>query len=96
MSKRMKYPFDGTQSCYGQDTNLYYRNENDKPKEESRPLREMQVLCVSCVLRDPCLDWALRHERDGYWSGTTESQRNTLRKKLKIKLLPVQSEQFII
>jgi hypothetical protein len=92
----MQYPFDGTQSCYGQDTNLYYRNEDDKSREESRPLREMEVLCRTCELRDPCLDWALHHERDGFWSGTTEGQRDTLRRKLKIKVRPVQPEQFII
>lgn len=47
-------------------------------------------LCNECPVKDECLNHALKHEDYGFWAGTTEKERDRLRKKLKIKLVSPQ------
>ena len=42
--------------------------------------------CLTCPVRTPCLDWALRHCQDyGIWGGTTETERQALRAALNVR-----------
>jgi hypothetical protein len=40
----------------------------------------LQVLCERCPLRRPCLQYALDHDVDGIWGGTTMRERSHLRR----------------
>jgi len=42
--------------------------------------------CEECPVKEQCLDHALRHEGYGYWGGTTEKERQRIRKVRKIRL----------
>ena len=44
------------------------------------------AICVGCEIRNECLEWALRHEAFGYWGGTSEDDRQAIRKKAGIVL----------
>jgi WhiB family redox-sensing transcriptional regulator len=44
----------------------------------------LKRICGSCIVKDKCLDYALKHEVMGYWGNTTELQRRRLRRKLNI------------
>jgi hypothetical protein len=48
-----------------------------REENEIRPLLEM--MCLTCPVYDRCFDYALRVQVDGYWAGTTESDRKQLR-----------------
>ena len=51
-----------------------------------RGTREMRKLCTDCPVARDCFEWALHHERWGYWAGTTEEMRDTYRKRLNISV----------
>ena len=41
---------------------------------------EAKRICLTCPVRTPCLDWAVRYYQDhGIWGGTTETERQALR-----------------
>lgn len=43
-------------------------------------------VCLACPVRQPCLDWALRHYQDhGIWGGTTELERRALRTAVSLR-----------
>jgi WhiB family redox-sensing transcriptional regulator len=43
-------------------------------------IAEAKRICLTCQVRTPCLDWAMRHYQDhGIWGGTTEAERQALR-----------------
>jgi WhiB family redox-sensing transcriptional regulator len=44
----------------------------------------LKRICGSCIVKNECLDYALKHEVLGYWGNTTEFQRRKLRQKLNI------------
>jgi WhiB family redox-sensing transcriptional regulator len=47
---------------------------------------EAKRACLTCPVRTPCLDWALRHCQDyGIWGGTTETERQSLRAALNVR-----------
>lgn len=53
-----------------------------------RDVAEMRVkrareYCSGCPVREDCLAYALRHDEQGIWAGTTERQRNAMKKKAR-------------
>lgn len=52
---------------------------------------ECKAACAACEIRVICLDWALSHERNGYWGGTRKNARMKLRKTLGIRLIETHS-----
>ncbi len=41
-------------------------------------------VCASCPFTDPCAEWAIRRERWGVWGGTTEDERQAIRRRCGI------------
>lgn len=40
-----------------------------------------KAVCVQCVVRDECLEWALATGQDaGVWGGTSEEERRSIRR----------------
>ena len=85
----LDYPaFDGDEPCRQVDPELFYPSSFNAVTKQTRAL--MDSLCNDCHMREPCLMWALNHESEGFWAGTTPPDREKIRRKLKIKLqLPV-------
>ena len=50
-----------------------------------------QLACLDCPVNAQCLEHALHHETHGYWAGTSEKQRQRIRKNLKISVRSPQS-----
>lgn len=87
---RHKYPeFDGTQNCYGKDTEHFYLDDRAKDfsKKKRKLLMDAQILCSTCPFLEPCRTYALHNEEYGIWGGTTPMERKILRKKFGIKLI---------
>lgn len=77
-------PYDGSEPCREVDPEIYYPSTFNAVKRSTRAL--MDQLCNACHARDACLMWALHHEKDGYWAGTTPEDRHRLRRAMGISL----------
>ena len=42
--------------------------------------------CLTCPVSEDCLDYALVHEKDGYWGGTSAQTRKRIRRERRINL----------
>lgn len=79
------YPaYDGSEPCREVDPEIYYPSTFNALKRSTRTL--MDQLCNACHARDACLMWALHHEKEGYWAGTTPEDRIRMRRDLRIVL----------
>ena len=65
-------------ACKGIATSLFY---------EDKVSPQLKALCRYCPIAEQCRDWALRHEKFGYWGGTTEAQRIIERRERNITVL---------
>lgn len=61
-------------ACIGVDTELFFVGGNDPDLLE--PARER---CRRCPIVAGCLLYALTHDVDGIWGGTTSSEREQIR-----------------
>ena len=60
-------------ACRGTDLTVFFPGRG----ESAEPARQV---CAGCPVRQPCLEFALRHgEVHGIWGGLTERDRRSLR-----------------
>lgn len=66
-------------NCQGVDTETFFLNGSggEYPKIARR-------ICSNCVVKNECLEFAVKYRMQGFWGGTTETDRNLLRSKLKV------------
>lgn len=87
----MKYPEFTNPTCASIGTEAYY--------VETKALDDLNIqakaLCKQCPDFDVCLDWALAHEEQGIWAGTTNAERNRMRKQLGITFIPITTLEFV-
>lgn len=55
-------------SCLGTDPEAFFPEKNED-------YRYALKVCEHCDVRGKCLDYAIKHELDGIWGGTTLRQR---------------------
>jgi WhiB family transcriptional regulator, redox-sensing transcriptional regulator len=59
-------------ACQGLDPEIFYPLD-DEDAEEAK------VVCVSCPVREACLEHALGYrEKEGVWGGATERERRRI------------------
>jgi Transcription factor WhiB len=61
------------------------------PEHGKRLPKEAVDACLSCPVKEACLNHALHYEEYGYWGATTVTQRRAMRKELGIELITLQS-----
>lgn len=66
------------------DSSLFYI-EGTQGASPKYPKEAVEV-CAGCPVREPCLQWALHHEGEGYQGGTSPAQRKRMRRDLRISL----------
>ena len=76
--------YDGSEPCRQVDPEIYYPSSFNAVTRMTRQL--MDSLCNDCGMREPCLLWALHHEADGYWAGTTPADREKMRRHMRVSL----------
>jgi WhiB family transcriptional regulator, redox-sensing transcriptional regulator len=70
-------------ACRGQGSDLWIVDSPGAPYETHR------AVCASCPVREPCLSYALAHKSlKGFWGGTTERERQKLRRATAQASLP--------
>lgn len=75
-----KYPdYTGFEPCATTDPELFYP-EKDKPGRISA--KRIAALCDGCRLStfSQCREWAVWYEHEGYWAGTSATDRERERK----------------
>jgi hypothetical protein len=80
-------------ACVGQEVEKWFPKLN--PYENSREelrigrinMKEALRICSSCDVKEACLNYALSWERHGIWGGTTEAEREALRRRNNIRFL---------
>lgn len=63
--------------CVGADPDMFF-------PARGAPTAPAKAVCASCPVREPCLDWGLRHEHHGIWGGLAERERRRLRRERAI------------
>ena len=64
-------------NCLGVDPDLFF-------PERGASTTTAKEVCRGCVVRQDCLDYAMRHvERFGIWGGLSERERRRLRRQSK-------------
>lgn len=61
-------------ACADMDTGRFFVPRGGKVDVEAK------AACARCTVRTECREWALTHERHGYWAGTSERARKQLRR----------------
>lgn len=76
------YPvWDSVPACQGTDTDLWFTAEESKVYTQIVLLKK---ICSECPVRKQCLDYAIHHNVNGYWAGTTESNRSLIQRQRNI------------
>jgi hypothetical protein len=85
-----KFVLDGDAACASVDPELFFPHEveDERGRVSARygNLPLAKNICDSCPLKNPCLIYALHNIEVGIWGGTTESQREILRRNAKIPI----------
>lgn len=77
-------------NCAGTDPEAFWLEGG--PSYESRAAKRV---CLNCMHIDECLEWAVRHERDGMWGGTTPVERREIRRQRGILLQSLDTPYFM-
>jgi hypothetical protein len=72
----VKYPDLEGASCNGLDIEMFFP-ATAKEENEIRPL--LETMCSTCPVYDRCFNYALHVQVDGYWAGTTDTDRKAIR-----------------
>lgn len=82
MSWRFSPEIDWTAQAACRNTGLTPRMQQalaDRFFADHRPTTDVIRCCKSCPVREMCLKWALDHDEEGYWAGTSYAQRQTMK-----------------
>jgi hypothetical protein len=51
--------------------------------------KAQKEFCQGCKIITECLDYAMRNDVSGVWGGTTAGERQTIRRSMGIKVIPI-------
>jgi WhiB family redox-sensing transcriptional regulator len=80
VAKRLDEQWQPKAACRGPQSAVFFPPSHFERKDEKEE-RETQAkaICATCVVRQPCLDYALRiREPHGIWGGLNELERKQL------------------
>lgn len=69
-------------ACAGLPVEVFFAHEEIRSSRRAASIEAAQRICVSCPVRQRCLDFAMTSERSftryGIWGGLTARERTTL------------------
>lgn len=65
-------------NCVGVDPELFYPDKDEDT--------EAKLVCFDCPVRAICLETAIKRGEVGIWGGANDKQRESLRRKLNIRV----------
>jgi WhiB family redox-sensing transcriptional regulator len=75
-------------NCLGVDPELFFPIGAIAPSTE----KTLRKICMSCNVFWECYDYALGVKVEGFWAGTTDTQRKQLRKEFNIEAKRIDEE----
>lgn len=66
-------------ACAGLPVDMFFMEIGEMVSDKH--LKPFRTLCSNCPVVDICLEWAVVHEKYGFWGGTTERERKSIRRK---------------
>lgn len=81
-------------NCAGMDTEIFFEPDNSRGAIVQN-LPTIKKVCGNCVVKNKCLDYAMRHDVAGVWAGTSHGERKIMRKKLGLKAEPVAFDIYV-
>jgi WhiB family redox-sensing transcriptional regulator len=85
------FVLDGDPACANVDPELFFPQEMDigdsKIVSKYGNLAAAKEICSTCPLKAPCLEYAINNSEIGVWGGTTEHQRDDIRKVARVRLV---------
>lgn len=72
-------------ACRGADQTIFFPVHGDRIDVTEDELAAANTFCNGCPVRIACHDWALHHETEGIWAGTTPRQRRRTRRALGLE-----------
>lgn len=101
LSGAIKFPtfvLNAEPACSTTDPELFFPHETELPSgkviSKYSDIATAKKICSECPLKLDCLEYALRTHEIGIWGGTTESQRELLRKNQRISVTRRKSPDF--
>jgi len=86
MTNEINYPnYDGTQNCARMGVDVFYQAYDNK--NTAQEVRDLKEFCSNCNILAECMEYAIKHERYGFWGGTTPYERRTIRSRRNIRLV---------
>jgi hypothetical protein len=70
--------------CKGLPASMFVPSLHTKVRAYPEPARRA---CAQCSVRQECLDWAVANNEEGYWGGTTSTERDDLRASTGVSLV---------
>lgn len=70
--------------CSQVGVELFYIEDRDEVKQGLPILSDYSMaksLCKSCIHKNDCADWGIKHEVHGVWGGLTPQERSAVRKR---------------
>ena len=83
-----QFIYSGTAACSEVDPELFFPQEieiGNRVVSKYTNLSRARKICSDCPLAMECLEYALRNHEIGIWGGTTEAQRDTIKRNNRIK-----------
>lgn len=82
---RVEYPnfYDkGPTPCSQVDPDMFFPDSEtmENPEQARRVARDAVKVCSGCPYMQECFLWAIQNEQIGVWGGTTERQRNLIKR----------------
>lgn len=83
-------PWMAAAECAGMDAELFYGGRG-----ENVAVKNAKAVCAACIVRDQCLDYAMRaHEMFGIWGGKSERERRRMRRRASTRDTRPMAEQW--
>lgn len=77
--------------CKDEPWELFYPTY-DSPSSTAAAI----AICNRCPIKPECLEWALKHDEEGVWGGTSEATRRSLKRpRLRTKCISCQGINVI-
>lgn len=73
-------------ACVGTDTEAWFTEEvyDEVGSHSYKDVALLKRICAGCPAKAECLDYAMKHDVDGWWANTSKTQRDTIRKQFNI------------
>lgn len=75
-----KYPrYSGKEPCRSTDPEAFYPEVANKSHMDT-----LKEICMFCPSREPCAEYAIWFEAEGFWGGLSPLERRAIRRKRNI------------